>query len=280
MKNCVFVLIVVLLNSCSNWEEEIYGNTKLVGKWIRVNLESEDAKNKLLNDGIQDYNPIFDNYQEAVILEFTKDYMTFHDYFQHVISNYIQHEEYDVIDNNIITLYSIYDYKLDGSKLVLIEELYFIDRYIGKQTTTYRKYKGDLPPKSWVKDILIDSYEADNSFQTATKLSINGKWQSHSAINDDEDWFSFDAELNKNYLIRVNNLTGNQIIRLYDTNGTTLLAEDKNDDQNYFSNDSYANAALVWKCPKSGNYFFKVKNNSAQSMNYYAVSINETTLNP
>jgi hypothetical protein len=99
-----------------------------------------------------------------------------------------------------------------------------------------------------------DEYEPDDTWQQANWIEVNKAIQSHNFhTTDDRDYVKFVAETDNIYTIRTLNLSeGNDtILTLYDTDGTTQLAD--NDDDPYNPPAS----KIVWLCPTAGTYFVK-----------------------
>ncbi len=107
-----------------------------------------------------------------------------------------------------------------------------------------------------------DSYEDDDTYSQANVIVLNDYTpQSHnfhdaedSYGDGDVDWVKFYGLSGETYKIKAYNLgvVCDVIIRLYDSNGTTLLAGPKNDagpGQDEF---------LEWTCPQEGVYYVKI----------------------
>jgi len=100
---------------------------------------------------------------------------------------------------------------------------------------------------------LQDSYESkDNTSSGATSLGI-GVAQEHNFCQNDEDWFTFNAEAGKGYYITLGSLGGGAAFNLdvLAADGTTRLA-------NSFSSDLGQPTALVWKPAATGKVYVKV----------------------
>jgi C1A family cysteine protease len=99
-----------------------------------------------------------------------------------------------------------------------------------------------------------DGYEPDDTWQEAKWIEVNGAAQSHNFhVTNDQDYVKFVAEVDNVYTIRTLNLSaGNDTtLTLYDTNGTTQLAENDDDP------DNPPASKMVWLCPTAGTYFVK-----------------------
>jgi len=99
-----------------------------------------------------------------------------------------------------------------------------------------------------------DSYESDDSAETATPMS-QGQMQTHNTdAPGDEDWVSFVAEAGEEYRFWTLNLgpAADTYLFLYDVDGTTLLAE----------NDDFGGSLasqIEWTAPVTGTYYLLVK---------------------
>ena len=114
-----------------------------------------------------------------------------------------------------------------------------------------------LPPP----DVLVscpDSYEPDNSPAEASSIALDGTSQTHTFYPDDDwDWMTFPASAGHVYTSTTFNLLldTDTVLRLYDTDGSTLLA----------INDDYPGAPepfasqIVWTAPADGDYYLMVK---------------------
>lgn len=92
-----------------------------------------------------------------------------------------------------------------------------------------------------------DSYEPDTARTEATQISL-GHTQYRNLCSDNADWVKFDVAAGGTYTFTANYIGRNSQlnIRLYDTDGTTLLASNKS------TQDS---VSLSWIAPKSGTYY-------------------------
>jgi hypothetical protein len=100
-----------------------------------------------------------------------------------------------------------------------------------------------------------DSHEPDDRYYLAQAIVADGAATADSFdIADDEDWFSFDAEAGKSYVIETGTLAAgvDTVLELYDLGGVTLLASDDNSGGGKASR-------LTWQAPLSGTYFVRVR---------------------
>jgi hypothetical protein len=147
----------------------------------------------------------------------------------------------------------------------------------GESTTYLKRYNGNIPPDSWVTNLANDGFEPDNSYQDATQLQLGVMSDMHVTVAGDADWFKFNASAGQTYLMQVSGYVDGYLY-LYDTNGTTLLDED--DDNGADVDVSYwGNPALLWDCPSSGTYYFKITGYGDDSEGYYKVEVNTSDLN-
>lgn len=140
-----------------------------------------------------------------------------------------------------------------------------------------KKYSGSIPPASWLEPLPDDIFEPDNTYETATTIAVGETTDFHTTTSGDVDWFKFDAASGKKYLIQVSGYIDGYL-RLYDTDGSTLL--DYNDD-NYVEDvvvSHWGNPALLWDCPSSGTYYFSVKGYDSYDVGYYKVALSLSNL--
>jgi sugar lactone lactonase YvrE len=104
-------------------------------------------------------------------------------------------------------------------------------------------------------DISPDDYENDNTSGYASSLSPNGYAQIHNIhAEGDADWIKFTAQAGVTYTLTTGNSGqhADTVLELYDTDGSTLLAE--NDD----CPDRWPSSCLEWQAPNAGTYYVKV----------------------
>ncbi len=108
----------------------------------------------------------------------------------------------------------------------------------------------------------VDPYEDDDRWEDAKPISKEGEPALHNFDTiADEDWHFFDAIVGTTYTITTQNLEQptDTVLYLYDQDGTTLLAV--NDDAPGALN---LESRIVWTAPRSGRYYFKVRDYTAQ----------------
>lgn len=101
-----------------------------------------------------------------------------------------------------------------------------------------------------------DAYEADNGPAQASLISP-GQSQSHNFCGtSDEDWVKFWAQAGKRYVLETGLLgfTTDTVLTLYDSDGTTVLAE--NDDIAYPDNLA---SRVEWKAQRDGWLYARVR---------------------
>ncbi len=112
---------------------------------------------------------------------------------------------------------------------------------------------------SRIKKSAPDTYESDNTFETAKVIVMNGSAESpHNFYQaNDEDWVKFYGLSGQNYSINVSNAGAkcDAVIELYDEN-KTLLKE-----RNTY--ESGENELLSWPCSKDGIYYIKIRNSDS-----------------
>jgi hypothetical protein len=100
-----------------------------------------------------------------------------------------------------------------------------------------------------------DAFETDNTFTTAKSIAVNGTTQTHNFhLAGDEDWVKFTITTGKVYTITTSNLgaSNDTYMYLYDTNGTTILAQDDDSGPGLGSQ-------IVWTAPSNGTYYVRVR---------------------
>ncbi len=101
----------------------------------------------------------------------------------------------------------------------------------------------------------VDGYEPDDGYERASPLSTDGTSQLHNFTPaGDEDWVKFSATAG-DYALQTSNLEPgcDTIMELYDTDGTTLLAE----------SDDFAfglGSRILYTIPAAGTYYARVRN--------------------
>lgn len=119
-----------------------------------------------------------------------------------------------------------------------------------------------------------DSFENNDSIETATPLAVNLP-QTHNFHNmGDEDWLVFQAKAGYAYTIQTSNLglASDTYLFLYDRDGVTLLAS--NDDH-----EGSLASRIDWTAPAAGDYYILVRHwnsNVAGCGTQYDISLSET----
>jgi len=107
-----------------------------------------------------------------------------------------------------------------------------------------------------------DAMESDDSSATATWIETDGSTYHHTYFAaGDEDWSKFNATSGTEYLVKTRNLANgaDTFLRIYDTDGTTLLST--NDDE---SSDSVA-SAIQFTASADATYYIRT-NRSADAI--------------
>lgn len=124
-----------------------------------------------------------------------------------------------------------------------------------------------------------DDLEEDDNVSQAKEITVGGPLQTHNFCPaSDEDWVKFSVEADQIYVLQTSNLAfaADTELHLYDTDGTTLLAQ--NDDYGYVSA-----SRLVWKPATTGVYYARARhvNPVASGPNTrYDISIQEGFCQP
>lgn len=128
----------------------------------------------------------------------------------------------------------------------------------------YDYYSGSVPPGEWTA-----SSNIDQDYVSATTISTDGTALNASLTIADIDWYKFSATQGSTYTLTTNGGAEDTdtVLVLYDTNGTSYL--DRNDDYQSGSLSSQ----IVWTCPSSGTYYFKVRGFSEYSTGTYTISV-------
>jgi hypothetical protein len=173
-----------------------------------------------------------------------------------LIAPYDEDDEEDGADTLTITR--------TGNRLVARASTYDAqwDEHI-EQQTDFVAYTGVYPPAAWA-NLMVD--EPNNTAAQATPIIADAAARSAFLGEADADWYSFTAQAGKRYRIRTFGST-DTYLRLYGTNGATLL--DEQDD------DADLNAVITWTAPTSGTYYFSVRGFGDEVSGGYTVSVVE-----
>ncbi|MDO9498080.1 MAG: hypothetical protein Q7J48_20420 [Nocardioides sp.] len=126
-----------------------------------------------------------------------------------------------------------------------------IDYLADADKTVYAMVRGDYVGSTGTYALSVtlvgDSYEPDGSYAAATPITVDGPAQEHTLDPDgDEDWVSFPVETGYKYAITT--APGavpddpNTELYLYDSDGTTLLKsnhDDETEDRGFYSRIDY-----------------------------------------
>jgi hypothetical protein len=142
--------------------------------------------------------------------------------------------------------------------------------------STYAGGDGDVQHTVQICTTSADGKEPDNSYTAAKAITTNGTQQSHNFhAAGDQDWLKFTATAGVTYTLVTANTGGHAdtILSVYDTNGTTLLAFNDDDP------DNWPASRLAWGARRDGTYYVKVEHwdpHAYGCTTAYAVSITET----
>ncbi len=108
-----------------------------------------------------------------------------------------------------------------------------------------------------------DAYEQDNTYTAATMIGVEATQRHNFHVTDDQDWVKFEATAGMTYTIQTALVDADcdTYAFLYDTDGTTLLAE--NDDTEPGVNR--ASRIEGWVAPANGTYYVMVRHWNAQA---------------
>ena len=141
--------------------------------------------------------------------------------------------------------------------------------FVGQDDHTYyfraraRDHAGNLSTYSTeevshtvdICDTAADAYETDGAIGSASWITPDGYSQIHNIhTEEDTDWVKFEAQAGITYTLTTGN-TGDHadtVLELYDTDGSTLLAE--NDD----CPGRWPASCLDWQAPSDGTYYAKI----------------------
>lgn len=116
---------------------------------------------------------------------------------------------------------------------------------------------GNTPIVTVVSSILGDSYEPDNTCGQARTIPINGSIQTHNFhVANDEDWGMIQAQANKTYIIRVENVGANvdALVMLYAQCDQPPAFSD--------GNAFGPTVQMAWTAPADGMYYLQVMQNN------------------
>lgn len=103
-----------------------------------------------------------------------------------------------------------------------------------------------------------DSYEPNGSTSNAKVQQFGTISQHNFCQQDDNDWIRISAQARHEYVFETLNLNyADTVLRLYATDGTTMLA--MNDDSTV-NNEHTLASRITWNAPSSGTYYIKVTN--------------------
>ncbi len=142
--------------------------------------------------------------------------------------------------------------------------------------STYAGGNGDVQHTVQICTTSADGKEPDNSYAAAKRITTNGTQQSHNFhAAGDRDWLKFTATAGVTYTLATANTGGHAdtMLSLYDTNGTTLLAFNDDDP------DNWPASRLAWGARRDGTYYVKVEHwdpHAYGCTTAYDVSITET----
>ena len=116
-----------------------------------------------------------------------------------------------------------------------------------------------------------DAFEPDDTAGQAKDIPTDGSRQDHTFhVGGDVDWLAFVAEIGKTYVIETFVGDADTYLYLYDTDATTVIAE--NDD-----GGAGTASRIQWACGTGGTYYLKVRHyNEATGTGSYQISVTAT----
>lgn len=120
---------------------------------------------------------------------------------------------------------------------------------------------------TYTSTVAEDLYESDNYYYYANSILVDGTTQSHTLTDSDEDWLTFDGYTGYGYIITTTGST-DTYLRLYTSDGTTLLLED---DDSGTDNNAQIDAAVT----SSGTFYIKVTGTGSTPAGNYSISVTE-----
>lgn len=284
----LLAVATIFLISCDKDDDVEKTVQSLIGKWylyqeIETYSEGGDTETEEWT-----YDPSIDvGYFGAVLFEVTSESIIRYEYDSESIDGYYSETmTYEIVGDSIVFTYTDLKrseedkvkYYFDGNMLVFVDS-YEDEYYDYSETYTqkFKQYKGELPPEEWSEGLTNDDYEPDDTYLMANTIQI-GSSQTHVTIAGEEDWFQFSATSGETYLIQVSAYMDNYMY-LYDTDGQTLLVDDDDNDSDIpvETVDGY-NPVILWDCPESGTYYFKVTGYDESDEGSYSVKITTSDL--
>ncbi|MBE7560157.1 pre-peptidase C-terminal domain-containing protein [bacterium] len=119
--------------------------------------------------------------------------------------------------------------------------------------------------------LALTSARADdfgNFYQTAYQLTLGVPVNGQHETAGDVDFFKFNAVVNRLYIARITNLNGlsDTVLRLWDTNGTTLLIE---------KDEIGQGETITWRAPASGVYYLSVHQFFPEQTGIYTLTVTD-----
>ena len=256
----LFAILLLLGTACSedpvSREEE--AENPLLGHWRLANY-AVTINDTLFYDLPGPAEPVY-----MQIVEFQTDIFV-------VATNILADGTYDTLalsydllpDNKVNIDGDFLAYFITGTELTLSISDTLEDATITSTVLEYTAYTGEFPPQAWLSALPNDSYEPDDSRDSATLITVGAVAQSHILVAGDEDWFSFAADSGANYLIDTSQEPATVIIstymELYDAISTAPI-------DSIFGNISAETifelfyAALSFSPTQTGVYYVKISN--------------------
>lgn len=114
-----------------------------------------------------------------------------------------------------------------------------------------------------------DAYEPDNNAGSATTIVSSGSSANHSIFpSGDEDWFTFTRNSSATVVLETSGPSGDSIMDLYESDGSTSIASDDDGGTDFFSRIAWPLAA--------GTYFVRVRGFALGEIDNYTLTYAET----
>jgi len=276
-------LLFLMLSSCSFLPN---GDVDPKGRWIEVETKATLKVAFIPISENWTYNPQIDQYYDAVLIDISDSLFTL--YVNSSGNDYYSAPVDIILSRDSISFYSVeHEDSLEQADSVSLKmRINWKDQLIisiSEKTdnielifeTIYDRYNAEFPPSSWNTDITDDLFEPDSSIQTATPLVLN-ETQSHSLTAEDSDYYSFNADSGKTYLMKVLAYRGIEQW-LLDSEGSTILMHDVDNDDEIDKNNNNIESAILWDCESTGDYYIKVAMENSTQYCYYQYNLKESS---
>jgi len=241
----------------------------IIGTWRFMQESIEVTVNGVLQPEYSETYTYSDNIYYIQLVEITEENVSFYQNDPCADDYNMETIPYTLEEQTIYTTEDTLQVAFEGNNLVLSQQF---TETVESQTAVitvelmFAPYDGAVPPTEWSSVIPNDSYEPDDTYTEATAIATgSANTQEHVLLDGDADWFSFSATSGTTYILET---TGDidTYLRLYDTDGTTMLGS--NDD-----GGTSLNAKLQWTAPADGTYYFSVRGYADSQCGLYSISV-------